>query len=350
MRSSYELLYAHKDKEALASFTQSFASGQGKAVNYIDAGYAAKRIRKNKIAVDLFEQGLALNQAESEGTKSFNANEIFAYEREIQELRRNWGFLVNVTKQQAPPIAGRTRTDNVAGGMDIYWQPYYDNGRLAQVYVSSFETLLDYTGVNGAGVARVKTGMQSNLTGVGVRYKPLSEYGLILAAERQVTAPNGTSSEPLLRVGYSTDRGTDIKPIDRDWSTFQFYAAATYYLANHQRHIVNAEGTYGHSFHFNRLSDRLVIYPHYGITAYFDSNINANTVANPLIGAGVVPPAGRESWGYGPGVKFRYWLPEHGRFAAASVMDVNIQYHYHKGPGANVQIGQGWLLNASFWY
>ena len=349
MHKSYELLNARQDREAVDAFQQSFAAGHGNPVNYIDAGYAAKRIGENAVSSELFARALALNEASPADAKSFNADQIFGYEREIQELHRTWGFLLNVSKQHAPPVGGRTRNNNIAGGMDVYWQPYYNNGRLAQVYLSSYATLFDYTGVNGAGVRRVPVGGNSSFTGVGVRYKPFSDYGVMLAAERQLSSAKNITNESLIRMGYSTDNGTDIKPVAHDWSTFQFYAAATFYLGSNHRTIYNGEGTYGRSFHLSKLSERLVIYPHYGITGMFDSNQNANTVNNAGLG-GVVPPAQRESWNYGPGVKFRYWLPEHGKFAAASVMDLSVQYHIRRGPGVNVQIGQGWLVNASFWY
>jgi hypothetical protein len=215
--------------------------------------------------------------------------------------------------------------------------------------VSGYQTLFDYTGVNGAGNARVPTGMTSQLTALGVRYKPFTELGLIASAEKQVTSPINTTNEALVRLGYSTDAGTDIKPVSKDWSTFQLYADASFFLASNSRRIYNLAGSYGHSFHLNSISERLVMYPHYGIAGYYDSNTNGNTVNNPAFG-GVLPITSRESWNWGPGVKFRYWLPEQGRYSAASVVDMNIQYHMRKGPGANVQIGQGLLVSLAFWY
>ena len=349
LRKAYDLLAAHQDQESLTAFQRGFATGKGSAINYADAGYAAKRLGKNAKATELMGRALTLNDASPEGSKPFTADQVFGYDREMQEMSRTWGFMVNVSKQHAPPVGGRTRTNNIAGGADLYWQPYFSNGRLAQLYVSTYENMFDYTGTNAAGVPRVATGLKSNLSAVGVRYKPFGDNGVMLSAERQVSAPTGYTNEALLRIGYSTDNGTDIKPVAHDWSTFQFYAAATFYLASNNRYIYNAEGTYGHSFHLSTVSDRLVAYPHFGINGYFDSNQSANTVPNLLLGP-IVPVATRESWSYGPGVKFRYWLPERGRFSSASVVDLTLQYHMRRGPGPNVQIGQGLLANLSFWY
>lgn len=350
MEHAYAALAQHDDKVALSYFHQTFAAGNGNPVNFADAGYAAKRQGKNAEAVDLLGRALAGNEASPVDAKSFDADQIFGYERELQQMNRTWGFSLSLNKQHAPPVGGRTRTNNIAGGADVYWQPYFNNGRLAQVYVSSFETLSDYTGTNAAGTPRVPTGVKSALSAVGVRYKPFGDYGVMLSAEKQVDVPNGYTSESLVKIGYSSDNGTDIKPVAHDWSTFQFYALASYYLASNNRYIYSAEGTYGRSFHVSAITDRLVVYPHYGIAGYFDSNQNANAVTNPLFGGGIVPPSQRESWSYGPGVKFRYWLPERGRFSSASVMDMNIQYHMRRGPGPNVQIGQGLLVSVAFWY
>ncbi|MCQ4437721.1 hypothetical protein NO135_22240, partial [Clostridioides difficile] len=43
LQEAYDLLRDHKDREALDAFQEGFSGGAGNAMNYADAGYAAKR-------------------------------------------------------------------------------------------------------------------------------------------------------------------------------------------------------------------------------------------------------------------------------------------------------------------
>lgn len=349
LNQAYAALAAHQESAALDLFKPVFADAVGSAVNYADAAYAAKRIGENQLASDWFAHALELDKQRAESVTGFSTEQVIAYERELQQLNRQWGFSVSVLRQKAPQNRGRTRISNFAGGAELYWQPYFNNGRLAQLYVNGFDTFADYTGVNGAGRPRQPSGASAVQAAVGVRYKPFGDYGLIFSAEKQVTMPNQINPEPLLRISYASDQGTEIKPVTSDWKTFQVSASINFYLASSQRAIYTGEASYGHSFHLSRVSDRLVLYPHVVVTGYVDTNANGSTVNNPLLGL-VAPPLRQESWNYGPGVKMRYWLPEHGKFSSSSVIDARLQYHTRRGPGSNVQIGEGWLFSLAFWY
>lgn len=349
LNQAYAALAAHQDQAAINLFQPLFAADMGSAVNYADAAYAAKRTGQNHLAGDWFAQAVQRDSGRGAAVQGFTQEQLIAYERELQQLNRQWGLSLSVLRQKAPQNRGRTRISNLAGGAELYWQPYFNNGRLVQMYVNGFDTFADYTGVNGAGLPRRPSGIRAVQSAVGVRYKPLGDYGLILSAEKQVTMPNQINGEPLLRVSYASDQGTEIKPIASDWKTFQASIAGSFYLASSQRAIYSGEASYGHSFHLSSVSDRLVLYPHVVVTGYVDTNANGSTVNNPLLGL-VVPPLRQESWNYGPGVKMRYWLPEHGKFASSSVIDASLQYHTRRGPGSNVQIGEGWIFSLAFWY
>ncbi|MFP3656048.1 bacteriophage N4 adsorption protein A, partial [Burkholderia sp. SIMBA_052] len=58
LQHAYDLLREHRDRDALDAFQQGFAGGAGNAMNYADAGYAAKRIGLNDESVQMFEHSL----------------------------------------------------------------------------------------------------------------------------------------------------------------------------------------------------------------------------------------------------------------------------------------------------
>lgn len=87
MQEAYDLLRDHKDREALDAFQQGFSGGAGNAMNYADAGYAAKRIGLNQESIDLFEHSLDADENEH----TFDAQHKFGYRREVEQLQRSWG-------------------------------------------------------------------------------------------------------------------------------------------------------------------------------------------------------------------------------------------------------------------
>jgi len=64
LQQAYDLLREHKDREALDAFQEGFDGGAGNAMNYADAGYAAKRIGLNQQSVELFEHSLDADENE----------------------------------------------------------------------------------------------------------------------------------------------------------------------------------------------------------------------------------------------------------------------------------------------
>lgn len=87
LQDAYDLLRDHKDREALDAFQAGFSGGAGNAMNYADAGYAAKRIGLNQESIDLFEHNLDADENEH----TFDAQHKFGYRREVEQLQRSWG-------------------------------------------------------------------------------------------------------------------------------------------------------------------------------------------------------------------------------------------------------------------
>ena len=93
LNQAYAVLAAHQESAALDLFKPVFADGVGSAVNYADAAYAAKRIGQNHLASDWFAQALQLDSQRAETVQGFSQDQLIAYERELQQLNRQWGFL-----------------------------------------------------------------------------------------------------------------------------------------------------------------------------------------------------------------------------------------------------------------
>ncbi|KFG97674.1 signal peptide protein [Burkholderia paludis] len=319
LQEAYDLLRDHKDREALDAFQEGFAGGAGNAMNYADAGYAAKRIGLNDTSIDLFEHSLDADDNEH----TFDAQHKFGYRREVEQLQRTWGFVLSAPYQSA--AFGPQGTISVLQpGIEAYWQPPkigYQNGRIFQFFVRGYGTAYDGTGN--------VTGMPTVQGSVGARYKPIPDQNVVLTAERLFHIGSLSTTDWLMRLGYSSEAGTDLMVTEPSWRSWQAYVEGAYFIRE-GRYIIYSELRYGHTWRLSTLSDRLTVYPHAAIAGDHD-NREPNETA---IGAG-------------PGVQLRYWFRE-GRYSApASYLDVTVQYRF---PLTSAARARGLVVRATLWF
>lgn len=335
----YKQLGEHKDKEALAAFQRAFANGYGSATNYADAGYAAKRLGENKTAVELMGHALEINERSPESAKPFNDDQAIGYRSEMQEMSRNWGLSASLVRQRTL-FGSRQRTNTIQGGLEGYWQPYNNNNRFVQLYARTYQTFHEgiVVGTNGSGSA-------TNQGAAGVRVKPLTDWGLTLGAERLIKLGLFSRTDWLVRMGFSTDSGYELKPGKAALADWNFYGEAGYYFesnagnnaggggAGNGYYYHTMEATYGRSMHLSSVDAHLTAYPHLVATNETDNSRS--------------PRARPSSSTIGPGVKFRYWFSEKKYQVPSSVIDLDIQYRFKVD---NAPRGSGLLVRGNYWF
>ncbi|MDD5300494.1 MAG: tetratricopeptide repeat protein [Gallionella sp.] len=339
LNEGYRQLGEHKDKEALAAFQRAFANGYGSATNYADAGYAAKRLGENSIAAELIGHALELNEKSPESAKPFNDDQAIGYRSEMLEMSRKWGLTASLVRQRTL-LAGRQRTNTIQGGLEGYWQPYNDNNRFVQLYARTYQTFHEgiNVGTNGSGTA-------TNQGAAGVRVKPFTDWGFTVGLERLIHFGMFSRMDWLVRMGYSTDSGYELKPGKASLADWNFYGEAGYYFepgsglnaggggAGNAYYYHAMEATYGKSVHLPSVDAHLTAYPHLVATNETDNSRSAR--ARP------------SSSTIGPGVKLRYWFSEKKYQVPSSVIDLDIQYRFKVD---NSPRGSGLLVRGNYWF
>lgn len=327
----YLLLKEGRNREALEAFQKGFAAGEASPVNYADAAYAARRAYENEAARDLFARAIDAN--DKLDPKPLPEEQVFGARRANQELDRTWGFVAALLQQSNGlgadamlPATGET----VQGLLEAYWQPEgigYRDGKVFQAYARFSQTF------HNAGIAGTLTSQGV----LGVRYKPIGDMNLVVALEDifSTHAPVAAVSrdDVLLRLGYSTGQGSDLRPNRRDWETWNLYAETGYFLRfNPARYYANIEGSYGRSFRTSALGENVVLHPNLAISSYFDQQSHPRSWA-----------------GIGPGLKVRYWFREDRHHAPASYFDFTVGHFWTVTNAVTVPSGS-WRINAALWY
>ncbi len=324
--AAYRFLREHDDVQALAMFQKGFAAQPGTPNQYADAAYAAHRLHQNQLSISLFKQALDANQALPAGLQPFDAQQVFNYRNEIQQINRSWGAVASLAYQNSALSSTSVNPLNtLQGSVEAYWQPDdfagNQDGHLFQLFAGDTETLFDaHGGVTGNSTAQGTLGM---------RYKPFADMGMMLTAQRLVALGNASFTDTLLRVAYSNAAGAELDVKQTDWRAWQFYTEAAYFV-NARRSIDTFEGSYGQAFHLLDTNSRVIVYPHVVLAAEYDSAaLNGSAVAA------------------GPGVKLRYWLREDAYNAPASWLDLTLQYRWEP---THTNLLGGWVVRTIFWY
>ncbi|HYS63455.1 MAG TPA: bacteriophage N4 adsorption protein A [Paraburkholderia sp.] len=319
LQHAYDLLRNREDEEALEYFQAGFDAGVGKAGNYADAAYAAKRTGDNDRSVELFKKSIDADDTE----RSFDAQRRFGYKREVEQLERTWGFQVSVPYQSSA-FGPEGNVNVLQPGLEAYWQPPkigYRNGRILQFFVRGYGTAYD-----GSGAV---TGAPTLQGSVGARYKPIADQNVVLTAERLVRIGSLSMNDWLLRLGYSSEGGTDLRVTEPSWRSWQAYVEGAYFM-HAGRYIIYSELRYGHTWVVPPISDRLTVYPHVAIAGDHDNKAVNQTAI-----------------GIGPGIQIRYWFRETRYRAPASWLDITVQYRF---PLTSAERARGLVVRATLWF
>lgn len=318
---AYAKLREKDDAAAVAYFNSAFAKKPGNVYQYVDAGYAAKRINDNGHEVAWFSQAL---DADLKSDKPiFDAQQRFNYRRNNQEVERRFGAVASVV-YQGNGFGPMNNFNVVQSGFEAYWRPEGDgnrNGHLLNFFVRGFENVWD-----GAGGAIGAPTLQGD---AGVRYKPFANWNLILLADRMFKVGDVSSNDWVARWAYSDGAGGDLNVVQPHWAMWSFYTDGSYFTTT-PRYIQTYEARYGHTWRWDRLNPRLTFTPHLVLSGDYDSLAVQQSAT-----------------GYGPGISMRYWFREDAYHAPASFFDLTVQYRYEPTP-TNRAHGLG--VRAILWY
>jgi hypothetical protein len=276
----------------------------------LDAAYAAERLSLPDQSSKWFKQALAASDA---GRITLEPQARYNVRRAVSELDRTWGVVaalgygtVGFVNSSSPPSLSQRRT--LQQSEEIYWRPPVvgmRGGTGVELYARTSSALYDGTGGT--------TGNGSLQGALGVRWKPLSQQNVILAAERFVPLGKESRSDWLLRAAWSDGEGGDLRVDRPDWRYWQVYAEGDYFVERPQK-LASFEARYGRSYRADAISSHLTVTPFAALAGGYDSDY-----------------AQRGTLGVGPGVALRYWFREDAIHAPRSFVDFNVQYRLRIG-------------------
>ena len=288
---------------AREAFARADAAGGLPPTSLLDAGYAAMQSKKDDEAVGYFRRAIdAVNGLQLK----MEPQMVYDTRRTIADISRKWGVLASITSRNgsgvAPgfgPVGGGGDRRVTQAGAEVYYRPWgYRNGEFVELFARGFATLDDRGGGN--------TGGDSFQGGIGARWKPISSQNLVFSISR-VFGPQVTD-DWLAQIGYSWDRGNDLRVDTTSWWTTRFYAELGRYLEAENDYGI-ASLMFGKSFLVGG-DGRTVLYPHGFVGVEYTSN----------------DPVAKTSAGAGPGVSLRRWFREDVYNAPRSYWDLTVQY------------------------
>jgi hypothetical protein len=310
---AYLALRRNDDGAALKWFAIALESprpGKSSAGLYADAGYAATRLGRNRVAVEMFSRAIDEWHAAPPESKPFDDATLFGMRLSVDTLSRRWSatFSIGHSSTQAAAGTGLAASGGdlrvVQIGGEIAYTPErfgYRDERLFQLYASAYQAV----SANDEGYA---VGADSRIAGLGARYKPLREHNLVLAFERRFALGDRAGEDDwLLRAGWSAGRGTEWDPARDSWRTWQAYTESAYFI-DAGRLVQPFEARIGRSWKLPQWHGT-VLTPHLALAGEYDD------AQAPKMSAGV-----------GPGVALRYWFGETRHRAASSYIDFSLQY------------------------
>ncbi len=306
---AYLALRHHDDATALKWFQTALAAppaGAKRGQLYSDAGYAALRLGKNRLAADLLARSVDEWHAAPPGDKPFDEEALYGTRRSIDTLRRGWSGTLSVGHGMqgftgTGPIPGALRV--VQAGAELAYTPEfgYRNERLFQLYADAFQSL-------SASEGDFPTGPQSRVAGLGARYKPFEKLDLSFGLERRFALGDQAGEDDwLLRVAWGASHNTDWSPTKDSWTTWELYTESAYFTR--ARVLIQPfQARIGRSFKLPQWYGA-VLMPYVGIGGAYDET------QTPHMAAGV-----------GPGVALRYWFGESRYRAFPKYLDFSLQY------------------------
>ncbi|RMU46455.1 bacteriophage N4 adsorption protein A [Pseudomonas savastanoi] len=316
---AYFLSQAGDDRGALDEFKRVDRSSGLKPREVQDAAYSAMRTPDDAQAIAYFKRVLDYQKA---GDLQMPAQQVFDTRRAVSDLSREWGLTNTTTYRGASTSSGSglnsapsSNTDSVQNSTEVFWRPLgYRNARFVELYGRVTDTLWSKDGDSDTGADALQGAL-------GIRVKPFSSVNVIGAFER--TFPLGNSNADgdwLVRLGYGSSIGTDLRVDVPSWWTSQLYAEGGRYLQD-KRNYFNSEWQVGRSFRLDSISPRLVVFPHVVAAVDYDSKMRSEVDS-----LGRSSTSSGNAGGLGVGTGVRYWFREDTYKAPQSYVDFSVQY------------------------
>lgn len=328
LQVAYLSVQAGDDEAAHDSFRKADTEAPLPPTATQDAAYNAMRVNDDEQAVGYFKRVI---DAENSGELEMPAQQLFDTRRAVADVSRTWGLISTTSYRgnssssglsSAPSTgsngnggSGGSSNDSLQNSTELSWRPLgYRNARFVELYGRITDTLW-------AKNSDSDTGLDALQGALGARVKPFSSLNVMAAAER--TFPIGSSNvdgDWLLRLGYGSSIGTDLRVDTPSWWTSQLFAEAGHYV-NDSRNYFNSEWQGGRSYAIGGTGSRWVTFPHVVAAYDYDSKMNSKTGAD-----GRADYSSGHAAGVGVGNNVRYWFREDAYNAPRSYVDFSLQY------------------------
>ena len=320
LQIAYLSVQAGDDDAAHGSFRKADADTRLTPTATQDAAYTAMRVNDDEQAVSYFKRVI---DAQGSGDLDMPAQQLFDTRRAVADVSRTWGLTSTTSYRgnssssglSAAPTSGSTSNDNLQNSTELSWRPLgYRNARFVELYGRVTDTLWSKNSDSD-------TGFDALQGAVGVRVKPFTALNVMAAVER--TFPLGSSDvdgDWLVRLGYGSSVGTDLRVDTSSWWTSQLFAEAGHYI-NDSRDYFNSEWQVGRSYAIGGTGSRWVSFPHVVAAFDYDSKMHSETAAD-----GSTDSSSGKAGGLGVGNNVRYWFREDTYNAPRSYVDFSLQY------------------------
>lgn len=209
---------------------------------------------------------------------------LYALRRMYEDLSRRWTLSVDGMTSTSPAASVQSPVPGQA--FKSYSQIEFDY-RLGDPAINDGKTVSVYGRVfGGSGPNNAALPVYAPMLGVGLRWKPFSDYALYFAAEKQIPLDQGTSapantmlrvSASFLNTGIYSD---DWHPTGPGWFTQNLYLDSAYYLST-QAYALTADYRFGYH---HKLQQGQTIEPY---TRLLATKISGETSPDVRVGAGV---------------------------------------------------------------
>jgi tetratricopeptide (TPR) repeat protein len=308
LQAAYLMVSLYNDAEACEYFERAFVYENAEDYSpqvTLDAAYASKRAGSNQQAVKYLERYIDA-QTELVESKDFDKNSRREDVERLYDARREHADIVRKLGVNAGTYYVRTDGDySLQGIAEVYWQPWYRNGKQLQIFGQLTETFATRNDFDGS---------KTFFGAVGARLEPLSDYNLVFTLEQQIKIGDWTRDDARGRVGYSWDTGLELEPWVPSWA---YVALFTEYARSfsHSYSLFYGNARYGRSFRQGGLDGRLVITPHVLVAWNYNSEAGEANLS-------------KWAWHGGLGLHFRNWYREDKYNAPKSYWDLFLQYRF----------------------
>ncbi len=276
LQLAYDWVRAGDDESAHAAFRKADATARLAPAPAQDAAYNAMRVHEDDEAVAYFKRVI---DGQKTAETPLSPQQLVDTRRTVGDVSRRLGLTSTTSYRgssssglSAAPgtsSSGSESNDLLQNSTELSWRPLgYRNGRFVELYGRITDTLWSKN-------SESDTGADALQGALGVRVKPFSSVNIMAALER--TFPLGSSNvdgDWLVRLGYGSSIGTDLRVDVPSWWTSQLYAEVGHYI-NDSRDYFNSEWQVGRSYAIGGTGSRWVTFPHVVAAIDYDSKMKS---------------------------------------------------------------------------